>query len=166
MREMIYTTKDERKILDKGKCDNRPYFILSLGQYPTAYIGLTEKEANRFYLYKLINNISVHGGFTYGEYFLNISNNSKDTTNVVVIPTKTILQAKIEDIEGLGLNINLDDYYFIGWDYCHAGDYNANFKWFSFSKELKKWTTSEIKEEVRSVNKQLDELLKGDDENE
>jgi hypothetical protein len=41
--------------------------------------------------------------------------------------------------------------WFIGWDYCHYGDYNA----FMPFKEGKKWTTEEIIKECKNVINQV-----------
>lgn len=39
----------------------------------------------------------------------------------------------------------------VGWDYAHFDDYMARETMFSFSDDLKKWTTEEIYEEVKEA---------------
>lgn len=46
-----------------------------------------------------------------------------------------------------------DGSFWLGWDYAHAGDYTS----FGYNtSKSKKWTTSEIRDEVLSVIKQLE----------
>lgn len=72
-----------------------------------------------------LDNIAVHGGFT---FFGKSHWDSNDTTS------------------------------YLGWDYSHLGDYAGYFETYPsiFSVyESKKWTTSEIFEEVKSVINQF-----------
>lgn len=63
MKEMIYINKPQRKILDSGIYKGFKYVILNLGYHPTAYvenkIGVDDYTADE------LDDISVHGGFTY-----------------------------------------------------------------------------------------------------
>lgn len=45
---------------------------------------------------------------------------------------------------------------FIGWDYNHAGDYNATYPY--CQDGTKKWTIDEICEDIKSVIVQLEEM--------
>lgn len=58
-------------------------------------------------------------------------------------------------------NVTLDNSWFIGWDYAHAGDYYGyDIKWKGTdldSEDNKKWTLFEIIEECKEVIKQLNE---------
>lgn len=132
MKEMIYQKDRKREVLDKGKCLGYEYYILNLGTHPTAYINIPEyhKFFGRLYdeIYDICD-IEVHGGLTYSEKELWISDSEK--------------------IEG----------WFIGWDYVHYGDYAGYEEMFPEHIRIggKKWTTEEIREEVYNVCKQLKE---------
>ncbi len=48
-----------------------------------------------------------------------------------------------------------DGSFWLGWDYAHAGDYTS----FGYNtSKSKKWTTSEIRDEVLSVIKKLEKI--------
>lgn len=122
MKEMIYKTKLKREVLDAGYCLGLLYYILNLGLHPTAYIKIPE---NSRYYGKDIGEIDldVHGGVTYADDHLYISENQK--------------------IDG----------WFIGWDYGHYGDYAGYEELLprSIRAEGKKWTTKEILKEVKAA---------------
>ena len=73
------------------------------------------------------------------------------------------IEDKIDCHFGLTYSDNLshvlgtEDRWFFGWDYAHAGDYEAYYEesGFKILKEEKKWTTEEIFEEVKNVIEQF-----------
>lgn len=95
MKEMKYQFDYKREILDTGFCFGLLYYIISLGTHPVAYIKIPEDSK---YFGKGISDIDieVHGGITYAEDHLYISDSQK--------------------LEG----------YFIGWDYAHCYDINQD----------------------------------------
>ena len=54
---------------------------------------------------------------------------------------------------------------YLGWDYGHCWDYAGYYElyWFSDSIEYKRWTTTEIYEEVKSVIEQLIPIEESED---
>lgn len=64
MKEMIYN-REQRKaeILEQGEYKGHKFVILSLGSHPTAYVENKIKAVN--YDDEHLNDIEVHGGFTY-----------------------------------------------------------------------------------------------------
>jgi hypothetical protein len=124
MKEMVYSTNRKREVLATGYCFGLLYYIMNLGLYPTAYIKLP----NNFNIDE--NEIEVHGGITYSEDHLWISENQK-------------LDGK-----------------FVGWDYAHYGDYDGYKELVSkkFRTGGKRWTTEEIYKEVREACYQIQEI--------
>lgn len=51
--------------------------------------------------------------------------------------------------------INIQDSWWIGWDYAHCNDQIGSYKSESIGDETKKWTTTEILLEVKNVIQQL-----------
>ena len=99
---------------------------MNLGTHPTAYIRIPKGHKYYEVFYDEID-LSVHGGLTYSEDYLNISENQK--------------------VDG----------YFIGWDYGHCGDYAGYEMAMpeEYRTDGKKWTTEEILKEVREACYQL-----------
>jgi len=135
VKEMKYFKpyKGFRETLDEGVYKGINYQIRSLGAYPCAYIGLPPDHP---FSGKTANEIHLdcHGGLTYS--FIDY-------------------KGRVHDI---GLP---KEYYWIGWDYAHLGDYSS-YTSNSLCEDYynKQWTTKEIKEEVENV---IDELVeKGD----
>lgn len=123
MEEMVYKTMREYKILDSGEYLSIPYWIISHGFHPCAYVQVPKD--NKFFRkhYDDID-IMVHGGLTFSENHLP---QQEDTEN-----------------------------WYIGWDYNHAGDFSGMAILYSLDMiEGKKWTTEEIKEDVKKVCNQL-----------
>ena len=131
MKEMIYTDKNKRELLYNNIFLGFHYYILNLGTHPTAYVEIPKSHK---YFEKGYNDIDIdcHGGLTYSKESLKISD-----------------------------NVILDNSWFIGWDYAHAGDYYGyDIKWKGTdldSEDNKKWTLFEIIEECKEVIKQLNE---------
>lgn len=96
-----------RELLATGKYLDVPYFIMSLGQYPTAYVVIPEKNP----LYKIDNYsyedmpIVCHGGLSFCE-------------NELYVKDNIIIKGKI-----------------IGWDYAHYGDYLPLLHWKALAKK-------------------------------
>ena len=70
-KEMIYSSKHKREILDIGFCLGFLYYILNLGTHPVAYIRIPIKYKDK------VDNIEVNGGITYSEEGLWIEENKK-----------------------------------------------------------------------------------------
>ncbi len=126
MKEMEYSQKEKREVLATGDCFGIKYYILNLGTHPTAYIKIPDN------LNIDEDKLEVHGGITYSDNHLWISEKQK--------------------IEGK----------FIGWDYAHYGDYYENEGMFlkKLMKYEKKWTTEEIYTEVENVCRQISNSCK------
>lgn len=131
MKDMIYKlTLEYRDVLYSGEYLGYNFYILSLGMYPVAYVEvpIEHKYCNKHYD---DINIEVHGGLTY----------SSDCLLVKINPDEYA-----------------PGYWFIGWDYAHAGDYvGFQERYPETQRNDKKWTTEEIFEDVKSVIKQLKE---------
>lgn len=135
MKEMRYKRERELKpvVLDSGKIDGTKYAIISLGTHPCAYVE-NVLDAKSCYDNQLAG-IQVHGGFTYLDkaYW-----NESDAAE------------------------------YLGWDYAHCDDYIGYFddnnacndycyqtSAYALQGLLKKWTTSQIFEEVKEVINQM-----------
>lgn len=125
MKEMVYSAERKNEILDTGFCFGLLYYILNLGTHPTAYIKIPENS--KYYKKDMYDiDIAVHGGITYAEDGLYADN---------------------REVQG----------WFIGWDYGHYGDY-AGYEEIlpnNMRTNGKKWTTEEIKKEVREACYQI-----------
>lgn len=132
MKEMEYSKKSKREVLDSGYCMGFFYYILNLGTHPTAYIKIPENHKYYGKDYGEID-IDVHGGLTYAHDYLYID----DTTKVD------------------GWFIGWD---YAHWgDYMGYFE-DENWQQYHQFEDDKKWTTQEIKEEVASVCYQLAEI--------
>lgn len=126
MKKMRYYQNFKIILLDSGNYLGYDYYILNLGTHPTAYVDIPKEHKYYKKQYDKID-INVHGGVTYSNNTLTIGNN------------------------------DVKNGWFIGWDYAHYGDYYGYYncsKTNSF-KELHKWTTEEIYEDVKKVCEQL-----------
>lgn len=74
MKEMVYTTKSKREILDTGYCLGFLYYIMNLGTHPTAYIRIPKEH--KYYERENID-LPVNGGVTYANNQLWIGENQK-----------------------------------------------------------------------------------------
>ena len=63
MKEMVYCDRKKPEILDSGEYKGHKYVILSLGSHPTAYVE--NKIGVADYWDNILDDIEVHGGFTY-----------------------------------------------------------------------------------------------------
>lgn len=135
MKEMIYSNKSKREVLDSGYCMGFFYYILNLGTHPTAYIRIPESHKYYDKDYDEIN-IDVHGGLTYAHDYLYIDDITK--------------------LEGWFIGWDYaHSYDYVGW---YEDEY---YQKHDLHKDRKKWTTQEIKEEVASVCYQLSEVERG-----
>lgn len=127
MKEMKYSFENKKEILEHGICFGLFYWIVSYGTHPYAYVMIPK---NSKYFEKDYENIDidVHGGFTYANDYLPFDKKNSGTKA-----------------------------WYIGWDYAHYGDYAGYEE--KVPKEFriggKKWTTEEIKSEVREVCYQI-----------
>lgn len=65
MKEMIYSPDRKRELLHSGVYKGHKFFILNLGTHPTAYVECKLKDCKGYYDDERLDNIEVHGGFTY-----------------------------------------------------------------------------------------------------
>ena len=130
MKEMKYSYKRKREVLATGYSFGILYFVMNLGTHPTAYIKLPD---NANIDYGKIDELDVHGGITYNEGELWITDNKK--------------------IEG----------HFVGWDYAHFEDYEGydSMLPLQFRTNGKKWTTEEILEDVKRATYEVNKMLGG-----
>lgn len=76
MKEMIYSANRIKEVLHSGEYKGYKFCILNLGTHPTAYVECKLEDCNS-YGDKRLDNISVHGGFTYlGKGFWDKENNT------------------------------------------------------------------------------------------
>ena len=130
MKEMEYKKIRNRIVLHKGTYKEFDFFILSIGTHPTAYVKIPEEHK---YYKKGYDDIPIecHGGLTFSSHRLSYDD---FRFNPIV----------------------LQDSWWIGWDYAHAGDYTGYDEMFNRGLyKNKKWTTKEIYKEVKKVISQL-----------
>lgn len=144
----LYCEDELHYVVEEGEVEGFYYIIKSVGGYPCAYVGkrrmlegIMDEGMIEDYgfegdnMKKLWLVIDVHGALTYSY---------QSPT-----PDKKLPRG-ISYMEGL--NPNLD---WIGWDYAHYGDYIAGSLFQELYPDAYKWTLDEIRDEVRSVIKQL-----------
>ncbi len=120
MKKMVYYDDYKIIVLATGLLYGLEYFIMNLGLHPTAYINLPEG------MEITDDDIDVHGGITYHENYLSVSDDTELKGN------------------------------FIGWDYAHYNDYIGYMKMLPPSLSFgKRWTTEEIFEEVKEACYQI-----------
>lgn len=128
MKEMEYMTKHVRIVLDSGNYRGFNYYILNLGNHPTAYIEVP--KSSKYYEKDMYDiDLDVHGGITYSNDHLYISDKKK--------------------IEGMFIGW---DYAHYG-DYAGYEERLPE----RFRVNGKKWTTSEILKEVKHAIDMLGE---------
>ena len=129
MKEMEYSEKIKREVLDTGYCLGFLYYIMNLGTYPTAYIKIPKD--NKYYGKNMREiDLEVHGGVTYSKEGINISENQK--------------------IEGWFVGWDYAHYGdYTGFDLLFPEHLRTGGK---------KWTTEEIYKEVQQACYQLNEL--------
>ena len=134
MRKMVYQNKRNHKsiVLDSGFFKNYEYIILNLGTHPCAYICIDSKSKFSQKHYNEIP-IEVHGGLTFSDNELGRILEYSD-------------KYKCDTLQSSKRN------WIIGWDYMHVGDYYGGDGIFG---DGKKWTTQEIKKEVKYAINQL-----------
>lgn len=72
-KQMKYSFHRNRELLASGKYKGYQFYILNLGTCPTAYIEIPQGHKLYFVSYDSID-LDVHGGLTYSEKSLWISN--------------------------------------------------------------------------------------------
>ena len=129
IKPMVYQVDRCKKLLYNDIYKGFHFYIMNLGTHPTAYVEIPKDHPLYLKNYHEID-IEVHGGLTYSDTSLNTSNNTE-----------------------------IDNSWFIGWDYAHAYDYCGFMKKEIFeelySHGNKKWTTEEIIEECKDVIDQI-----------
>ena len=110
-------------ILNHGVYKNIPYWIISYGTHPCSYLDVTNVSKEK------LETLCVHGDITYDkDHLVNVWD---------------------EAFDGFKSNVR----HFIGWDYCHLGDYEE-FSYI-FNEKSHKWTTEELYREVIDAIDQL-----------
>ena len=131
-KQMEYSKNRIIDVLYDDYYKNYRFIILNLGTHPVAYVEIPKKSKLYKKKYDKID-INVHGGLTYGNSFLMLSEHEI-----------------------------LDNTWFIGWDYAHAGDYigyELQFPELSLnSVDDKKWTTEEMIADCVSVIDQIERI--------
>jgi hypothetical protein len=127
MKEMKYSFERKIDILEHGMCFGLFYWIVSYGTHPCAYIMIPINSKYFEKDYEEID-VDVHGGLTYSNNYLPF-------------------EAKNDETKA----------WYIGWDYAHCGDYVGYEERVpkEFRVSGKKWTTEEIKNEVREACYQI-----------
>lgn len=133
MKEMIYQSERTIDVLEDSTYKNYHYVVLSHGIYPCGYVEVPKN--NKLYGIDEVKiwddyDINCHGDITYARNYLVINNNQI-----------------------------YKDSWFIGWNYAHYIDYKGGMDWVS-DAITKKWTTTEIVAECKSVIDQLIEHKK------
>ena len=122
-------------IVERGIIRGFPWVIITLGSHPCAYVAVDPKHP--YYamdyddMYSKDIYLECHGGVTYTEF-------DKYTRTWAA-----------------------QDLWWIGWDYAHAGDYDAEQdRGTGFVKKefSHKWTLKEIKKDVLKMIAQLEEV--------
>jgi hypothetical protein len=67
MIEMVYTAERETIILDSGTMEGAPYFIVSIGIHPCAYLGVPFDHPLAGMDYDNVP-LGVHGGLTFSQF--------------------------------------------------------------------------------------------------
>lgn len=122
MKEMKYQKTRTFNILAYGTYQGFPYWVVSLGTHPTAYINVTSIKE------KLEDNprLPCHGGITYDE-------DSLDNVWDEAFPGFVKGQSR-----------------FIGWDYAHIGDHVES-PLGPINQGGREYTTEYIEDEVKEV---------------
>lgn len=144
MKEMAYGKRlsiNNLEILDKGIYKGIPYWIISYGTHPCAYLDITDLEPC-----PQLDKIFCHGGIT---------------ASVCVSRKNNHSPAFLKDVRRDAFTEFHENAYIIGWDYCHNGDYHTDIEspWVLRNNDHK-WTTSEIIDETKDV---IEDLTYGQD---
>lgn len=70
IKPMKYETERKTELLYTNKYNGFKYYVMSMGTHPTAYIEIPKRDILYRLGYKDIDNIYVHGGFTYEKDYL------------------------------------------------------------------------------------------------
>ena len=126
IKKMKYGKEIRTELLCKDKYKNYNYYILNLGTHPTAYIEIPKE--NKLYR-KSYNEIYKIGC-------------DIDVNGGLTYSDNELMGVKSEN-------------WFIGWDYAHCGDYYGYEEYMPESIRTygKKWTTEEIIEEPKKIEK-------------
>ena len=133
MKEMVYEYERGQPtvLLNRGKCGDYEYLVISLGRHPCGYVCLTENNKNFGKFYDDIH-IDCHGGLTFSE--------------------NKISFLEYSDKYKCMVRTSIKDKWIIGWDYAHYGDYTT---FDTFDQSGKRYTTQEITSECLYVIAQL-----------
>ena len=130
MEEMKYTKEINKNCLHEEDYKGYKIIILSLGTHPCGYIGIKDKKNNLYKKsYNELGDMEFYGNVNGGFTY-----------------------------SSFGVCGFHPDYWFLGWDYAHSGDfngYNLGDEILECRKNDKKWTTEEILDEAK---KQIDEI--------
>ena len=126
MKEMIYQSMRTFEILAHGEHNGFPYWVISMGTHPCAYVDVTSIKD------KLGENprIGCHGGVTYDDDHL-----------------RGVWDEASDGFESGTRR-------FIGWDYAHLNDYyehpgEMTSAFINMMEKSHKWTTEEMVEEAK-----------------
>lgn len=130
MQEMVYEYKKGQPsvLLNRGKCGDYEYLVISLGRHPCGYVCLPKDNKNFGKFYDDID-VDCHGGLTFSD--------------------ETISFLEYSDKYKCMVKTSIKDKWIIGWDYAHYGDYTA------FDRTGKRYSTQAITLECQYVIMQL-----------
>lgn len=66
MKQIVYQKQRKREVVEHDVYHDHEYYILNLGTHPTAYVE--DKLDVIGYSDERLDDVRVHGGFTYGKY--------------------------------------------------------------------------------------------------
>ena len=126
-KEMVYKNSlHAPELLAAGAYKHFLYAVTSMGSHPCAYVQIP--ESHPLYMAEtdvIETSVVCHGGITY------------------------------TGDRAVGLNDQIPDGFWIGWDYAHYGDYLG----FAIGFSGRRWTTEEIEAECKAVIDQLDACI-------
>ena len=129
MEEMKYSKDRDVRCLYEEFFGGWKIVILNLGTHPTAYIGMDDKE--NFFYQKSYDYLA-------GEYRLQGNDVNGGFT-----------------YSAFGVQDFYKNFWFLGWDYAHAGDYLG-----FMDNSGHKWTTEEILQQAREQIRELNLWVK------
>lgn len=129
VKEMVYSNRRHREILDSSTYKGFTYYVVSYGTHPCGYVEIPKEHPyyGKGMFADGIDDIEVHGGITF----------SNNTSHWVGFEGKP-------------------DGWLIGWDYARYGDYVCHLSTYGIETfDEKKWTTTEIIADCKAVIDQI-----------
>lgn len=165
MEEMKYQKEMFTKVLAKGTRDGFRWCIVNYGTHPCAYVAIPKNHP----LYGKSYSQHCDCLMPLRKKVLEQPIGKRGIIPVFCWDGETASMDVIFNVHGgitysakdLVYNpIMIEDVWWIGWDYSHAGDYFGYFDKDEQRSKDKKWTTEEIKREVMDLIRQLKKVRK------